>query len=122
MTQERISAAEFRRRLGLPINHENRDPRQIQNPKPKCHEAPALGGSIQGEAGRVQRTRICFTGHRVKLLDPDNFAGSVKDLLDGLRHAGLIPDDTSDKITLETEQVKVPHFDEEMTKIEIEIP
>ncbi len=66
------------------------------------------------------RTRISFVGYRVRLLDPDNFAGSVKDLLDGLRHAGIISDDTPDKIVLETAQEKVGRYCDERTVITIE--
>lgn len=86
------------------------------------HQAPALEPAIPRETQSVGRTRVCFTGYRLRLLDPDNFAGSVKDLLDGLRHAGLLDDDTSDKIILQTEQVRVNHKSEEKTVIEILYP
>ncbi len=88
----------------------------------ECYEAPALGGSIQGKAGSDDRVVISFTGYRVRPLDPDNFAGSVKDLLDGLRHAGLISGDEPWRIRLETEQVKVATFKQEKTVIEISKP
>lgn len=75
-----------------------------------------------GEAKSVGRVRVCFRGYRVRPLDPDNFAGSVKDCLDYLRHAGLIPEDDWWSIRLETEQVKVAHFKDEKTVIEIYDP
>lgn len=102
--------------------HETHDHRPVQNPKPKRHKATALGAAVRGEKEGVQRTRIRFTGFRVKPLDPDNFAGSVKDLLDGLRHSGLIHGDEPWRIILETEQVKVGSFKEEKTMIEIDTP
>ena len=100
--------------------NENQNNRKISNAKPEQNQAAALGGAIQREAKGVQRTIVRFVGHRVRPLDPDNFAGSVKDLLDGLRHANLISGDDPWRIKLETEQVKVNHYDEERTEIEIE--
>lgn len=84
-------------------------------------KAPALPSAVPGEAKSVQRTVVRFTGYRVQPLDPDNFAGSVKDLLDGLRHAGLISGDEAWRIKLETDQVRVAHYREEKTVVEIEI-
>ena len=100
--------------------NENQNNRKISNAKPEQNQAAALGGAIQREAKGVQRTIVRFVGHRVRPLDPDNFAGSVKDLLDGLRHANLISGDDPWRIKLETEQVQVNHYDEERTEIEIE--
>lgn len=102
--------------------HENRSVRPLPNPQPERHQAPALGGAIQGEKRGVAKTVVRFIGYRVHLLDPDNFAGSCKDLIDGLRHAGLLHDDTPETIKLETEQERVGHFCEERTVIEIEYP
>jgi hypothetical protein len=98
-----------------PIAHRG----QVSDPKPQQDQAPALGASVQGEAEGVRRTTVRFTGFRVHPLDPDNFAGSVKDLLDGLRHASIISGDEPWRIRLETEQVKVAHFADERTEIEI---
>jgi hypothetical protein len=53
------------------------------------------------------------------LQDRDNHTASVKDLLDGLRHAGLIPDDREEDIQLEVEQEKVGTAAEEGTRVEI---
>ena len=101
-------------------NYQNR--RAISNSKPERDQTPALGGAVPGKAGCVQRIVVRFTGFRVKPLDPDNFAGSTKDLLDGLRHAGLIPGDTPWEIRLETEQGRVSHYSDERTEIEITYP
>lgn len=94
----------------------------LPNPEPQPHQAPALGAAVSGEAAGLQRTVVRFTGYRVRPLDPDNFAGSVKDLLDGLRHAGLIPGDEPWRIKLETEQVKVRKYSEERTVVEVIAP
>jgi hypothetical protein len=95
--------------------------RQLSHAQSERNQAPALGGAVQRETQSVQRIVVRFTGHRVKPLDPDNFAGSCKDLLDGLRHAGIISGDEPWRIKLETEQVRVPHYKEEKTVIEIEL-
>ncbi len=94
----------------------------LSNPKPQRHQAAALGSSGEGEKEVLARITVRFTGYRVRPLDPDNFAGSVKDLLDGLRHANLIDGDEPWKIRLETEQVKVSSFKEERTEITVEYP
>lgn len=93
--------------------------RPVPDPKPECNEAPKLAGSVPGKEKGVGRVTVRFTGFRVQPLDPDNFAGSVKDLLDGLRHAGLIHGDEYWRIRLETDQVKVGHYADERTEIEI---
>lgn len=95
---------------------------QIPDAKPQRHKKTALGGAIQREAVCLPRTRVRFVGFRVRPLDPDNFAGSVKDCLDGLRHSGLIQGDEPWRIILETEQEKVATFAEERTEITITIP
>ena len=99
--------------------HELKTRRVLPDTKPERHEAKPLGEAIQGKAEGVPRTTVRFVGYRVRPLDPDNFAGSVKDLLDGLRHAGLIRGDEYWRIRLETEQERVGSFKEERTTIEI---
>jgi hypothetical protein len=95
---------------------------QVSDSEPQHHETPALGSPNAGETKSFCRTRIRFTGYRVRPLDPDNFAGSVKDLLDGLRYADLIGGDEPWRIILETEQEKVKSYADEKTVIEIEYP
>lgn len=101
---------------------ENTTDSQIPDAIAERDQTPALDEAVQGETGSDERTRVSFVGYRVRPLDPDNFAGSVKDLLDGLRHANIISGDEPWRITLETKQVKVDHFSEERTVIEIETP
>ncbi len=91
----------------------------VPNAKPQRHKAPALGKAVPGKTEGPARVTVRFVGYRVRPLDPDNFAGSVKDLLDGLRRAGLIHEDTPEAISLQTEQVRVKTFTEEKTVIEI---
>ncbi len=95
---------------------------QLSDAQPQRHETPALGGPIQREEKGLERTRVLFVGYRVRPLDPDNFAGSVKDLLDGLRHAELIRGDEPWEIILETRQEKVQSFKAERTEVEITWP
>ena len=97
----------------------NADP-QLQSPKPKRHKTPALGDATEGKETCVGRVTVRFIGYRCRPLDPDNFAGGCKDLLDGLRHAGLIPNDRPQDIIFETEQVKVGTRGEERTQIVLE--
>ncbi len=102
------------------LARETNPDRSLPDPKPQRHQAAALGKAIRGEEAGTPRATVRFTGYRVRPLDPDNFAGSVKDLLDGLRHAALIPGDEPWRIRLETEQVRVRTFAQEKTVIEIE--
>jgi hypothetical protein len=125
----RMTAADFRKKYA-PTNPGNQVINQtkneanshtpVSNTKPKHHKAPALGAAGSGEEKSIQRTTVRFTGYRVRPLDPDNFAGSVKDCLDGLRHAQIISGDEPWRIILETEQVKVGSYKEEKTVIEID--
>ena len=94
---------------------------QLSRAEPQPHQAPALGATISREVQSVPRVTVRFIGYRSRPLDPDNFAGGCKDLLDGLRHAGLIPGDEPWRINFETRQEKVAHASEEKTVIELEI-
>lgn len=95
---------------------------QLQSPKPKRDKAPALDTTNAGEKRSFPRITVRFTGYRVRPLDPDNFAGGCKDLLDSLRHASLIFGDEPWWIKFETTQEKVAHRTQEKTVIEIEYP
>lgn len=57
--------------------------------------------------------------YRVHLLDDDGAGASVKDLLDGLRHSALLPEDDPGTIQLTTRQQKVRQFADERIEIEI---
>lgn len=91
---------------------------QIPHTEP-CERTPPLAGSERGEASGAGCPLVRFTLRRVKLLDVDAKYASVKDLLDGLAHAGIIHGDKEGQIRLEVEQVRVGHYEEETTVIEV---
>lgn len=101
---------------------DNHTESEIPNAEPQRHQAPALGEAATRAAQGMERACVRFVGRRVKPLDPDNFAASVKDLLDGLRHAGVIAGDEPWRIKLECEQEKVAHYSEEETIIVVSSP
>ncbi len=94
----------------------------ISHSQPQPDKAKPLGDSVQGKAGGVAGITLRATGYRVRPLDPDNFAASLKDLIDALVHAHLLPNDTIWDIHLQSEQRKVKTFREEKTTIEIIYP
>jgi hypothetical protein len=100
----------------------NKDNSQVSDPKPERHKKATLDRAVQGEMESHRRVTVRFTGYRLRPCDPDNFAGSCKDLLDGLRHAGLISGDEPWKIIFQTKQEKVGSSTEERTEIEIIYP
>ena len=65
-------------------------------------------------AGRVL---IRITSRRRRLIDPDNV--SAKAVIDCLRYAGILADDTAEHVSLETRQEKVGKGEREETLIEI---
>jgi hypothetical protein len=104
------------------MNHENNANTELQRSEPERNQTPALVIANEGKEESSERVTVRFIGHRVRPLDPDNFAGGCKDLLDALRHAGLIHGDEPWEIIFQTEQIKVAHRSEERTIIEIEYP
>lgn len=64
------------------------------------------------------RVRVRVTGYSVRPIDPCNF--STKYIVDALRFAGIIKDDSWDDIVLAPEQQKVSSEAEEGTEILIE--
>ena len=104
------------------LEAENQARGLLPHAKPEPDQAPALERATPRAAPGLGKVTVRFTGYRVRLLDPDNFAASVKDLLDGCVAAGLFDDDSPDHIVLITEQEKVKSFKDEVTIIEIEWP
>ena len=102
-----------------PSKHVHPTNTQIHSAQLKCDQAqtldPAMEGTIRGNARIVVR----IVGFRIRPLDADNFCGGTKDIVDGLRYAGLIPDDSPEHIILVTEQRKVSTKAEERTEIEL---
>lgn len=95
---------------------------RLSDSEPERDEASALGETIQGEEKGEDRIIVRFGLCRCKLLDTDNLYASVKDLLDGIKDAGLIPDDKEEDINLQVNQTKVSRRKDEKTVIEIEYP
>ena len=95
---------------------------ELQRSEPQRDQAPALVGANAREEKGVERAVVRFIGYRLRPLDPDNFAGGCKDLLDGLRHAKLLAGDEPWRIIFQTEQIKAQTRAEERTVIEIEYP
>lgn len=104
------------------MQNENYTLSGISGAESQCHKAAALVRADAREKASVRRAVVRFIGYRVRPLDPDNFAGGCKDLLDGLRHARLIDGDEPWRIIFETSQIKVAHYEDEKTVIEVEIP
>lgn len=104
------------------LKHEDSTDCALQDSKPECDQKTALVAADEGKTQGVGRAVVRFIGYRTRPLDPDNFAGSVKDLLDGLCRAGLLDGDAPWQIRLQTEQVKIGHRKDEYTEIEIEYP
>lgn len=86
--------------------------------KPKCPVWHEPLGSPPRKAQDAIRIIVRLTSCRIRLLDPDNLC--PKYFIDGLRYAGLLPDDREKDICLEIRQVKVATKGEERTEIELE--
>jgi hypothetical protein len=90
----------------------------VPDPEP-CQRTVELAGDSPGKAPRPVCPLVRFTLRRVKLLDVDAKFASVKDLLDGLAHAGIVAGDQEGQVRLEVEQEKVRSYQEERTIIEL---
>ena len=69
---------------------------------------------------RGQRAHVSIVRCSTRSLDPDNLRGSVKELIDCLRYARLITDDTEAAISLDVSQEKVVSRKDHKTKLVIE--
>ena len=96
--------------------YENRRLSSRSIPKPAICDEPLAAQA--GKDFNPKRIRLCVTGFRRRLLDPDNFC--PKYFIDCLRFAGIIQDDSPEFIILETNQVKVKFKQQERTEITIE--
>jgi len=103
--------------------NENDNPRgEIQDTKQQRDAEKALGRSYERESQGSSRISVRFVSLRWRLLDEDNLTGGCKGLLDGLRYAGLIPNDSPDKISFFATQERIDKDQEEKTIIEIIYP
>ncbi len=116
-----MTSAEYRRKLNLPPAGSQNGNQASPSLRPAQHaqQAPALERRDAGKAQGTGCPLVRFTLCRVNLLDVDAKYGCVKDLLDGLQYAGLIRGDREGEVRLEVEQVRVRHYSEQRTEIEI---
>ena len=56
-----------------------------------------------------ERKRVVITLHHSRLYDMDNAYGSVKPILDALKHWGIIVDDSAEWLELSVGQSQCPH-------------
>jgi hypothetical protein len=89
----------------------------LPSAKSKCGVRVKSVGEGQSEEGMRAEYLVGIRSCRVNLLDPDNLY--VKDVIDQLRYAGLIPEDTPEVIEIEITQEKVSKYKEEETIITI---
>jgi len=82
-----------------------------KTPVVEHRHADALPKPDEGKEIHDGLILIRLTSRRVRALDPDNVC--EKHLIDCCRWAGLIPDDTPDKISIEVRQEKVHRYKDE---------
>ena len=99
--------------------NENQAQSPLQSAVFEPDQASALVSPKKRKTYSSPSVTVSFTFYRVRPFDPDNASASCKDLLDGLRHAGLIPGDSPFQIALQTRQIRVCKYREEHTEIEI---
>jgi hypothetical protein len=91
---------------------------------PNARNKPVVPHEPLGKKGReeenTERIALVITARRRRLLDVDG--PCPKYFIDGLRYAGLLPDDRPQDVTLQLRQEKVESKDDEETVIEISYP
>lgn len=95
-------------------------PRTNHPRKSSFVECPAGNGSLA-----TSGSQACYPGklfvhvisYRRRLLDEDNLA--IKFFIDCLRYAGILSDDSPDKVSSKASQVKVGKEEEEKTIIQV---
>ena len=90
--------------------------------KPEPTSRSPLVREASGKAKSDARISVEYVLYRVRLLDPDNAVGATKTITDCLCTCGLIPGDAADQITVEVQQKKVNHLDEQHTELKITYP
>ena len=97
------------------VTHENHN-----QSKSAIVERAAVDESLAQNKNQTRHSRklaVIVTSFRRRLLDEDNLAGKYH--IDALRYAGIIPNDSPDKVTISMRQQKVATEAEERTEIEI---
>lgn len=92
---------------------------QLYSKKPEPVVQEALERCLAGKDTHKARVTVRIIRCSVGSLDPDNLTGSVKWIIDGLRAAGLIEDDTAAQINLDVSQLQVATRKAQGTYIEI---
>jgi hypothetical protein len=101
------------------MNEDRAIPERVPDPEPKRNQVGALVPGRSGKEKMRPRVTVRVVRCSTRTLDPDNLRGSVKALLDCLRGALLISDDTESAISLDVSQVHVNTRKEHGTKIEL---
>ena len=92
---------------------------RVPNAKPQSIARQESLDIDQEKIRSKSRIRVCVTRFGRRLLDVDNLGGA-KLVIDQLRYAKLIPDDSPEHIELELKQAKVKNKDKEGTEVIIE--
>jgi Holliday junction resolvase RusA-like endonuclease len=92
---------------------------RLLNTLAKHDPKQALEQLPKGKEARGNRTHLRITRYSTRPLDCDNYAGGCKPIIDQLRYAKLIKDDSPEDIEVEFKQVKIKTKDQERTEIEI---
>ena len=107
-------------------NHANKARTRLRPTKPERVPVLALGAEgAREEAGGPRahrRVGVRIEIRRVKLCDEDNSYGSVKPLVDCLRLAGLVKDDSTEAIALTVTQEKVAGKKEQGVTVTLTYP
>src|SRR5215471_21053197 len=90
--------------------------------EPQRPPRKALERKVAGTEQSIERIVLRYRLCRCRLQDPDNAYAATKTLTDLLCRAGILPDDSAQKIRLEVEQEKVSSYTEQRTEIEIIYP
>lgn len=94
-------------------------PTRVSNPVTKRPAQQALVTLPKRKEKVSNRTYVRITRYSTRPLDCDNYAGGCKPIIDQLRYAKLIKDDSPEDIEVQFKQVKIKTKAEEHTKIEI---
>jgi hypothetical protein len=94
-------------------------PTRVSDPVTKRPAQQALVALPKRKEKVSNRTYVRITRYSTRPLDCDNYAGGCKPIIDQLRYAKLIKDDSPEDIEVQFNQVKIKTKAEEHTKIEI---
>ena len=94
-------------------------PTRASNPVTKRPAQQTLVALPKRKEKVSNRTYVRITRYSTRPLDCDNYAGGCKPIIDQLRYAKLIKDDSPEDIEVQFKQVKIKTKAEEHTEIEI---